>query len=119
MQSYTYMRLRRWSLALTSAGGLPMSFVRGNKVFLQWWEHWLTRIHSAPLPGGSLPPTPDDAGTSDGKPLDDNKTRRVLRVGRWPSVEHVARPALPEIVVRQSPTKHYRNRRIAVGRSSA
>ena len=73
MQSYTYMRLRRWSLALTSAGGLPMSFVRGNKVFLQWWEHWLTRIHSAPLPGGSLPPTPDDAGTSDGKPLDHNK----------------------------------------------
>jgi hypothetical protein len=75
MQSYTYMRLRRWSLALTSAGGLPMSFVRGNKVFLQWWEHWLTRIHSAPLPGGSLPP--NDAGTSDGKPLDDNNKKSL------------------------------------------
>jgi len=39
----------------------PMRLVKGNKVFLEWWNHWMSRIHSTPAPETrEIPPDPAD-----------------------------------------------------------
>jgi len=25
-----------------------MGLIKGNKEFIEWWEHWMSRIHSKP-----------------------------------------------------------------------
>ena len=51
-----------------------MRLMKGNKVFLEWWNHWMSRIHSTPAPetrgaptdptGSAQPRSPDSAQPS-------------------------------------------------------
>lgn len=55
-----------------------MRLVKGNKEFLQWWNHWMSRIHSVPdRANNKTPSIPENVDTRGGlPPTTDGKTNR-------------------------------------------
>lgn len=45
-----------------------MRLVKGNKEFLQWWNHWMSRIHGTPGRANNKAPSIRESVHSQGRP---------------------------------------------------
>jgi hypothetical protein len=56
-----------------------MRLFEGNKLFVEWWNHWMSRIHSEPK--AAEDPTPGDAHVPAATEFAEN-TRKPAQVNR-------------------------------------
>jgi hypothetical protein len=57
-----------------------MRLVKGNKEFLKWWNHWMSRIHSTPERADNKTPLIRDGARSpggSGPTINDGKSNRL------------------------------------------